>query len=223
MGRLTLAIIIGGAALLLTGAWKLWFAPIADVNYRVHATVAAYGKTYTGEGVRNLVVEKHSTEAGTAIGMHVRGEAIRIPIDNRPALYLLLDENNSWPLHHGTPTQPIVCLAKADSVSELGSFNDCSANFTPEMATFDDELSPATGRFVNYTVGAPDGRCQWICLLDVRLERTSDPVSTGITKYLPWLSRGNPWSEAGHEPGDGSMRPNKLYNGYFSTEVAGAR
>ncbi|MDP2781877.1 hypothetical protein [Devosia sp.] len=167
---------------------------VADIRFRVHAEFVDGETPYVGSGVWELHIEQGRFLAQTRF-VSVRGEAIELNGPTNRHLFLLRRSSDGLAgLHYGA--FPLECSdgTSRTNVELIASLREnfsgpCSLDqarpLLVELAVVDD---PRTLRRVPY-VRASTEVCEGLCLKNLWIERTDEPITTGIENVLPWLGQ----------------------------------
>jgi hypothetical protein len=189
-------------ALCFVGFFMLMY-PSARVHVRVTVEVETPEGLKTGFAVNQLgfAAEPAIGTTGFTVGVG-HGEAVAVDLGARGTLYALLSGRNpktGEPEQGSTQAGMFMTLIAKTSLKRIGGGRDVvnairaangkadvPANLLPFMVRFGDETNPKTVEAVdpeNLAASFGDG----VRLKRVTIERTDDPVTTGIEKRLGWL------------------------------------
>lgn len=181
----------------------------SSINVLVTATAKIDGGIYAGTSVWNITLQRVPAIGYQTIKSPVRGEAVEIRPGKGQPIYVLR--------RYGLPSieQSFwrACLPnKGDVLALLNVFKGPCDIGRPLAVTFADPENPSTVQRVSN-----DAECAKFCLLSVEMTRTDKPITTGLVKDLPWLSRGGEFSPI--DPSETERPDQRVYNVDFSTEV----
>ncbi len=186
---------LGIAAAFCTALYGLYlFAyPSVTIRYRLALTVVADGAEHTGSGVVEVTYGKgvaFMTNSGGGYYVAVKGEAVAVDVPNRGTLFALL---KAGPSHRSSPEE---IIPKAFGVSwaedrftrlrALTGRVELSPADLPLLVRFRDINEPNTVEGVDPS-NLAEAFGPGVYLKQAWVEITSDPVTTGIEKRLPWL------------------------------------
>jgi hypothetical protein len=181
------------------GAVLLWLATTISNTFRseegyirfaVHAEMSDGDTPYKGTGVWELHVQQ--VPLGSSMGLRVRGEAIRLQGPGYRNLFLLRKGvgPNSGPTGGG---YPILCgdgtsRTNFEFIAKLRDqfIGPCEIDAHPMLVEAANPLDPATIKPLVYTQ-QQKGPCDGLCLRKLWIERTDEPVTTGVKYVFPWL------------------------------------
>ncbi|HEV7277427.1 MAG TPA: hypothetical protein VGN80_14165 [Devosiaceae bacterium] len=202
------------------------YSPSATINYEVAVTITLDGQPYTGRGVWSMTSEEVQALGYRHIVTTVRGEAIKIPVPDGPQIYALRRSQGSSTRAYGAfPDGCIRGEQRSGLLAAIESFRGpCVVEDypLPLLVTVEDPMNPASvapvGSLGSYD--KPDA-CPHICLVEVVVTRSDEPITTGLVSEMPWLAMGYELSEIGTGeeffPGK-AIFPGKLYNQDFTTQ-----
>jgi hypothetical protein len=162
-------------------------------RFRLTGWVECDGKIIHGSSV----IEITRVRGYDAVGGSVHGEAVAIDIPGRTTLFLLLRDAGSqdwaiWMPHHAFASQ-LDAAATTDGkvLDRLSHSPGTTATLAPAdypmMVRFRDLDDPATIERVDpANLAASFG--PGITFRGITVQLTKDPVTTGISRSLPWLS-----------------------------------
>jgi hypothetical protein len=190
-----LGIIVGLVAIGVAGfiAWYKVSYPTYGYRYRLTVEVLVDGQVRSGSSVIGVSIDKQP-KIGSAPPQLSRayGDAVSVDLGQGRTLFALLssglDGNDINFPQNVVPTVFHVSLddIEAENSSKLQGSRNIPKEYWPTFATFSDLNDPKTAKLVGpeqfAKVFGPDVR-----LTNVLIEMTSDPVTRGIDKKLPWL------------------------------------
>lgn len=194
-------------------------------NIAITVKVTVDGTPREGRGVWNVTLTQYRG-LGTAQPIEVltRGEAIRLAGTNRPAVYLLRRGHTFSSLSF--EDLPQACEGAdpyGNPIKTLQEFQGpCRlVRGFPRLVTIEDPSDPRTIESLG-SIGDQTrlDDCPHVCLVSIELERTNEPVTTGIVADLPWLGKGEAKSRVPNA--DKGKADAELLYVDFSTEIYGS-
>ena len=176
---------------LLSGCALLAPAEVA-LRYRVSAVISAFGSEYHSSQVWEM---KASERAGPGVHFFqtsVRGEALPFQLPQGAVAFLLRrSRGNSTQGYGDFPQQ---CFD--ESLSTVDAFNAFHGPCViveglPVLVLSTQPDVPASFKVVEPLASGPKS-CREVCIVSVSVERTDEPVSSGLVRILPWLEALSP-------------------------------
>jgi hypothetical protein len=190
------------------------------VNYDIAVTALVDGNEVTRHAVYETRLLSPPPLGVPFIQYRTRGEAIRLPLEDGRVFYVLKrGRGQDSTVDFGFYAQNCIydVAGTADFRTKMEAFQGpCEGLPPPEVVRFADERDPASLQVVRFTSFGP--RCVNYCLRIV-VQRSAEPVTTGIEKHLPWLTLGTGGSPIGTGEDAVALFPDKFYNIDFSTEI----
>jgi len=199
-------VIILGLFAAVVGAYWLWERenyPVSRVHYRLDVTFVVDGQEVTGSGVQLLVVHRVSGLGQKRAIWSTSGEAVAIELPGGQTVYALMTTQKPDGTYTGGIGSYQVLVSEACKLKErrgdrnwaeyvrfVGSITgacEVPRAISPIMVAFADETDPTSVKRV-----LPDAQEKvlgpGVQYKGTSLNFTDDTVSTGIDKWLPWLS-----------------------------------
>ena len=212
-----------GLLSLIAPSWGAMPGSQVSFNYRITATLTLGDKVFTGSSVWRMSARKQPTVGGDRTVYEVHGEAVALTHGTETLLMLRRDAKGFSTLAYGAFPRFCDKSSKAPILEKLAAFaGPCSIrSVKPEIVSFSNPNDPTT--LLEFPYGNLEmEECNSNCLA-ITVERTDDPVTTGLENRLPWLKLGTIVSEVGTDitPKNGALLslPGRFNNIDFSTEV----
>lgn len=196
-----LAIGLGAA---LTAAGLLILAPLflghliaeeADIRFVVRAQLTYDGELYEGAAVWEMHVLQAKILSHDMVET-VRGEAIQLHGSGGRKLFLLrVHFGGGSSLSYGAfplqcvPGKPRTNIELIENLREHFSGPCVVEKFPPMLVEIPDLDDPTSIVRVPYAAAIGTSCKAGTCLTDLRIERTSEPITIGLEQTLPWLAQ----------------------------------
>lgn len=198
----------------------------AEVRYRVTVEVNDKGTIRSGSSVWAFKLTKSIMPLASPYNPEFRGEAVSVELPGRGTLFALVKDVEMYPenlfgdLRRPRPGPPqfsdrvkdlhhikgmIGASATLDCVNPPWIGVSC-----PTLVRFRDKNDPKTIEVVDPSnMAASFGKD--VRLIRVTVQITSDPVTTGIEKTLPWLNNLGQYREDSKNPFTSTLSPDISY------------
>lgn len=222
----------GVAALVIGGIAFLAYRSFADsssvtVNYRVTATFVVDQQQVTASKVWSLTAAQKIGIGSNFTATPVRAEALEATLsDGRTAFVLRRARTTSSTEYGGYPRQCAdQTIPTLEGLREWQGACLVSEPQFPVIAISREPSDPDSFQAFAPTLVADATECRDVCIVRIAVERTTDPLTTGILERLPWLAERRPAdvivsSNLVVKP---AGQPQNLYARDFSTELSAAQ
>ncbi|ANP90173.1 hypothetical protein BA011_40355 (plasmid) [Rhizobium leguminosarum] len=193
MKRLSKSLIIVALIIMVIVILVLFQSNAAIVDqfkYRIEATFEENGATITASGVISIVQRRDFVCLGIcSIVTSVKGQATRVNFSNGKSLFVLLGTADHSFRAGTMPYQALKPRPPHKKISELP--HDpviVPPEYVPTIIYFNDTSDP-----VSAVIATPENLSALVelgaRLVSISVKLTDDPVTTGIDRLLPWLSK----------------------------------
>lgn len=169
--------------------------PYETVRYRMTVSVDTPEGIRTGSAVRQMNLEQGQKGSGWVVG-----EAVVVDLGSRGTLFALMDGSNiGWGISYAASAD---FRGLRDKNTPIGTKWTMTPREYPVLVAFKDINDPKTLRSLleiknngprygrDYIIASDHFEELFgsgIKLKEITVERTNDPITTGIEKYLPWI------------------------------------
>ncbi|MDK4715911.1 hypothetical protein [Rhizobium sp. CNPSo 4039] len=183
-----MVLILAAAAGLIM--WQRSAATVDEFSYRVEATFNENGTPVIGSNVVHVAIRRNIPcvdMCGYTFAVH--GQAIPVKFSNGKYVFVLLGVAEQSVRAGNMPFQALRPAPLYRKISELPRVSvSVPPQYVPTVIYFTDIADPRSAILVNgdnisTLVGAN------VRLMNISVELTDDPVSTGLDQLLPWIRR----------------------------------